>query len=637
MTKLAIRLLGQFTLEGPSGQIDLPGNVPKALLSLLALSSGGVTARDHAIGMLWPDRSEPQARHSLRQCLSVMRSALGPYLDASANELVLNDVTVDAVEFERLAASNDRKCWVHALGHYNGPLLDGVMVRAPEFEEWRAAQQRRLHQVAVELLYRMALDATAAGATNRAIALARRLLNIEATHEQGHLLLIRMLIASGERGAAMRQYRTLGEKLKHELNARPSAETEKVYRSLLAAQQPAAGAIPTRPAIAVLPFQHGDGRKDALLAGGCVAELVTMLGRLGDLVVIDRYSTEGYGSSPGDLQEIGVELDARFLLRGTVRTVKDRLRLTAQLIELPRQSVLWSQSYERPFDDIFIMQSSIAAEVATALQVKLTEGEQVRIWRRATEDVEAWLLFLEGLGLTRGVTREMNFEGRRRFLQATACDPNFAPAWVYLGWTHLFDVRSNWANDPSVSLAEAKRCSDHAISLDPELPDALNLRGGIDLTLGRHDAAIAIRQRAVALAPSHSESHAWLAAALYYAGDAAAAEQHISVAMRLSPFYPAWYAIVLGLVRLAGGRLAEAERAFAESCEQMPENLVSHVYLIITQVIAGKLDEAKRTASEVSRRSPDFTIRQARQWLLYRDEALTASRLACLQQAELRD
>jgi DNA-binding SARP family transcriptional activator len=634
MTNLVVHLLGRFAVTGPSGPIGLSGGLPKALLAVLAMSAGTQVSRDRVIGLFWPDRPESQARHSLRQSLSVLRATLGTPLSATATDIALAAV-VDAVEFQRLAAAEGREGWEQAIESYCGPLLDGFAVRAPAFEAWLAAERRRLHEIAVEVLHRMAREAAAAGNADRAVALARRLVRLEPAHEQGHMLLIRTLAALGERGAAMQQYRTLSEHLRREYDARPSAGTEAAYRAVLAAPQPFPGDAPARPAVAVLPFLPGGGERDALIASGCAEELVTMLGRLGDLLVIDRHATEGYEPAPGDLHRIGLELDARFLLRGTVRTARDRLRVTAQLVELPRQAVRWSGTYERPLDDIFAVQAAIADEVATALQVKLTEGEQVRLWRRATSDAEAWLLFVEGLGLVRGITRERNFQGRERLQQAIARDPSFAPAWVYLGWSHILDLRSNWTPDPQRTLAEAERCAERALALDPELPDALNLSGGIDLTLGRHEATVAVRRRAVALSPNHSESHAWLAAGLYYAGNAAAAEKHIALAMRLSPFYPGWYPIVLGWVRLAAGRLAEAERAFAESCERLPDNLVGYIYLIVAQVIAGKHADARRTAADVTRRSPDCTIEQARRWLLYRDPKLVQHRLECLRHAGL--
>lgn len=632
---LTIRLLGGFSLAGPAGEsIDLPGAMPKALLALLAMSARAPMSRDRAIGLLWPERAESQARHSLRQCLSVLRSAIGPHVEATPTTLTLGRATVDAVEFERLVDARDSASRMAAIDRYAGPLLDGFVVRAPAFEEWVVAERQRLHERAVEAMYAAARAAADAGSVDSALDLARRLLRLQPWHEQGSLLAIRMLTNLGERGAAMQQYRTLARVLEREFDTSPSVETEAEYRAILRVSRDRGRAL-SRPVLGVLPFDAGGGTHDALLASGCARELVNILGRVGDLLVIDWRATEGYGPATLDLGRVGEELDARFVLRGDVRTEGGKVRLSAHLVELPRQLVRWSGTYARALEDMLSVQIAIAADVAAALQVRLAEGEQAGTWRVGTSHIDAWLLFVEGLHFIRGVTRESNFKGRERMRQAIALDPNYAPAWVYLGWTHVFDLRSAWTEDPHGSLAEAERCAARALELDPHLPDALNLRGGIDLTLGRHEAAIAVRRRSVALAPSHSESHAWLAAALYFSGDAPAAERHIALAMRLSPFYPGWYPIIHGFARLGLGRLPEAERSFAEACERLPDNLVGHAYLIISKVMAGKREEARGLATEVAGRSPDFSVTQARRWFLYRDPAVTEARLLCLREAGL--
>lgn len=633
---LTIRLLGGFALEGPAGEsIELPGAIPKALVALLAMSAGAPVPRDRALGLLWPDRAEPQARHSLRQCLSVLRAAIGPHLEATPTTIALKHATVDAVEFERLAVAADCTTRRAACERYAGPLLDGFVVRAPAFEEWLATERQRLHDSAVEAAYGAARATAEAGRLDAALELGRRLLRLQPWHEQGSLLVIRMLASLGERGAAMQQYRTLARVLQREFDTGPSVETEHEYRAILRTTSRRVEGTPSRPVLGVLPLEPGSGARDGMLAAGCSRDLVNILGRLGDLLVIDWRATEGYGHGGVDLGRVGEELDARFVLRGAVRTEADRVRLSAHLVELPQLLVRWSGAYERTLEDILSMQIVLAADVAAALQVRLGEGEQARVWRMGTSSVHAWLLFVEGLHFVRGVTRESNFLGRERMRQAIALDPDYAPAWVYLGWTYVFDLRSGWSDDPQGSLAEAERCAERALRIDPDLPDALNLRGGIDLTLGRHDAAIAVRRRSVALAPSHSESHAWLAAALYFAGDAPMAERHIGLAMRLSPFCPGWYPIILGFARLGLGRLADAQRSFAEACERLPDNVVSHAYMIITQVMAGQLEQARRHAAEVARRSPDFSVAQVSRWLLYRDRSLAEARLACLRSAGL--
>src|SRR5690606_36420233 len=403
---LTIRLLGGFSLAGPAGEsIDLPGAMPKALLALLAMSARAPMSRDRAIGLLWPERAESQARHSLRQCLSVLRSAIGPHVEATPTTLTLGRATVDAVEFERLVDARDSASRMAAIDRYAGPLLDGFVVRAPAFEEWVVAERQRLHERAVEAMYAAARAAADAGSVDSALDLARRLLRLQPWHEQGSLLAIRMLTNLGERGAAMQQYRTLARVLEREFDTSPSVETEAEYRAILRVSRDRGRAL-SRPVLGVLPFDAGGGTHDALLASGCARELVNILGRVGDLLVIDWRATEGYGPATLDLGRVGEELDARFVLRGDVRTEGGKVRLSAHLVELPRQLVRWSGTYARALEDMLSVQIAIAADVAAALQVRLAEGEQAGTWRVGTSHIDAWLLFVEGLHFIRGVPRE---------------------------------------------------------------------------------------------------------------------------------------------------------------------------------------------------------------------------------------
>lgn len=630
MRAWSCRLFGGFELTGPEGPVVIAGAMPRALLAVLALAPEGV-AREHAIGLLWPDRGESQARHSLRQALTTLRAALPGRIEADTERIALDGIAVDVRAFDRLGAAADAESWVRAVELYAGPLLDGLAVRADAFEHWLAAERGRRHDAAVDLLHRLARMAAEAGDPDRAVALARRMLRLDPAHEPACSLLMTGLSDLGERGAALQCYRSLSEHLRREFGARPAAATEAAYRAVR--DQPRAVATPERPVIAVLPFAADTGERNGLIARGIAEELVTLLGKLSDLVVIDRHAAQGY---PADIdgETAARELGARYLLRGTVRSADERLRITALLLDAGRGSVLWSERFDRvPPGDVFAVQDAIADEVATSLQVKLTEGEQARLWRRSTDDIEAWLLFIEGLGLVRGITRERNHQGRGSLERALRRDPRFAPAWVFLGWSHVLDLRSGWCADPAAALAAAERCAETALGLDPELADAYSLRGGIDLSVGRHDQAVAARRRAVGLAPNHSESHAWLAAGLYYAGPQAEAEQHIALAERLSPYYPGWYPIVRGWTRLAAGRFADAERAFAESCDRLPDNLVGYAYLIVTQVMAGRLETARRTAETATRRSPDLTLSHARRWLLYRDPDLVEHRMGCLRRA----
>lgn len=630
---LELEVLGGFRLKNAAGEIEVRGSVPRLLLAAIALAGEVGLARERASGLFWAERTQELARQSLRQALVALRAVLGERLDASGDRLRIHRVVTDALVFIDLAGRSDESGWERAAGLWHGPLLSGAIARGAALEEWLEAERRRLETLRADILYRLSERCNATSRLDVAVVWARQLVAADPTNERAQVLLMRALANLGERAAALQQYRVLCDCLWRELQARPAPATDAAYREIVAAgpDQP-----PAKPSLVLLPLETDGTERSALFGSGIAEELATILARIDSIAVIDRHAGR-LADRGADLRTVAAEHQAQFLLCGAVRAEHDRLRISMQLLDARDLSLKWSERYDRSQREVFALQDEIADEVATSLQVRLTEGEHIRRWRGTTRDVEAWLLFIQGVALVRSITRASNHQGRGLLQQALARDPEFAAAWVFLGWSHVLDIRSGWVGDAGESVAAIRHAAAKALEIAPDFPDALNLHGGIELTLGNHDVAIAVRRRAVTIAPNHSESHAWLAAALYYSGEYAQAEQHIALAVRLSPFYPGWYPIVLGWTRLGAGRPIPAERAFAESCERLPDNVVGSIYLTIAQVMAGRLDDARRTTAIMVGRNPGMTIAQSRRWLLYRDPSLSAQRLDCLRRAGLPD
>ena len=640
----SLRLFGGLRLLDGTQVLEVRGAMPALVLARIAMAGPAGAARESLTAQFWPDRSPDQARHSLRQTLVALRALLGQRLAARGQHLVLEDVDIDAVEYARLAAradaADDRDdasavAAAQAAALYAGAFLEGMGSRVREVDDWIATERANFERQQVKTLLGLAQRAAAAGGFDEAITRCRELLALEPLHEAAQVLLLEALQALGERAAAIQQYRDFADLLWRDLGARPAAATTQAYRRIL--DQPAGHVGGAVPMIAVLPFDatHALLPREVTFADGLALELVRLLSRVRQLAVIDQHDAPAYRRADADLRVLRDAVGASWLLRGSVRASGGRLRVDAQLIAADTLQVRWAERYEGDARDLFSLQESMSADIVTALQVQIGEGEQSLVWRHSTRNVDAWLLAIEGLALVRGITRESTRRGRALLEAALARDPDYAAAWVFLGWSHVLDLRSGWSDDARSSVLAIERCAARALALSPDLPDALNLQGGLDLTLGRHDAAIAVRRRSVALAPNHSESHAWLAAALYYGGHADEAAQHIALAMRFSPFYPPWYPAVLGWTRLAAGRLIEAERAFGESCARAPDNLVGFVYQVIAQTMSGRLPTARRTVEQVVRRNPGCTLAQARRWLLYRDQDIVAQRLECLREAGL--
>src|SRR5262245_22242188 len=194
---LQVRMLGGFELRSGHGRDAAPsGRKVRALFACLVLSSDKPWPREKLMALLWSDRSEEQARASLRQALAELRRALGEPspLRAEHDAVGLDPgmIAFDAIEFEQLARAGRLD---QAAALYRGPLLAGTGVRDDAFEDWLQIERGRLHDLAVDVLDRLA--ASQAGDT--AIKTAQRLLQLDPAREETHRLLMRLYAGSGQR------------------------------------------------------------------------------------------------------------------------------------------------------------------------------------------------------------------------------------------------------------------------------------------------------------------------------------------------------------------------------------------------------------------------------------------------------
>ena len=184
--------------------------------------------------------------------------------------------------------------------------------------------------------------------------------------------------------------------------------------------------------LAVLPFVDLSSNQDqGYIADGLAEELLNRLARLGGLMVTGRTSSFYFKGRDTDLEEVRNKLNVGHVLEGSVRRDNDRLRITAQLIDTLNGYQLWSETYDRVVNDIFLVQDEIAESVATALSITLSVGELGRL-AGGTRNVEAYNEYLRGQSLYRQFTRDSVLAALEHFKRATELDPGYALAWERL-------------------------------------------------------------------------------------------------------------------------------------------------------------------------------------------------------------
>lgn len=382
------------------------------------------------------------------------------------------------------------------------------------------------------------------------------------------------------------------------------------------------GAADDRPCVQVLPFQAlGEDHQSQVLANGMTVELIATLGAMsGALAVMD-----GGREPPNDA----------YVLSGALRR-HDRLRISAKLARRDSGETIWSEKFDYRVEDEFDALEKIAREVAAALQVRLTEGEQAQLWLQRTESIGAWECFVRGHEIEHSMRRDRLNEAREWYRKALEKDPHYVVAIVALGFCHVDEVRLGWTDEGEAALAEAEALAARATTIEPRFADLLALRGFIAAMRGRAEEAIAHGREAVALAPRSAQMAGYLGALYRMLGQTDEAIGWYQRAIELSPRLPVWIGGNLANAHLFLGQVDEARAMFERVLARDAEYLSAHVGLAIIHARAGDKAAASAAGRRVLRIDPRFTIeRWARRHAVI-DPALLARLKRELTEAGLR-
>ena len=250
MTELRLALLGPPVVLRDGIPVTFDTRKAIALLALLAVT-GREHSREQLADLLWPEADSAKGRASLRRTLSVTAAAMGAGLTISRAAVTLERaaVQVDVRDFEALIARPDAASLERAVQLYRDDFLSGFVLRGcPDFEEWQDSVSEALRQSLARGLQRLVTACIAEGDLERATAHARRWLQLDPLHEPAHQAIIRLYGWTGQRSAAMRQYRSLVRVLDRDLAVRPLPETTRLYDDVRAGRLGPPPAPPARRA-----------------------------------------------------------------------------------------------------------------------------------------------------------------------------------------------------------------------------------------------------------------------------------------------------------------------------------------------------------------------------------------------------
>jgi adenylate cyclase len=398
--------------------------------------------------------------------------------------------------------------------------------------------------------------------------------------------------------------------------------------------------LPDKPSIVVLPFDNLSGNPEQdYIADGISDNIISALSYIPEMFVIARNSSFTYKGKPVKIQQVSEELGVQYVLEGSVLKSGDKIRITAQLIDALTGGHIWSERYDRDFKDLFDLMDEITQEVVVALQVKLTSGEQARMWYGSTRNLEAWGYAVKGLGPFYHYTKDGNAKARELFKRAVEIDPEYVHAIVMLGMTHFIDARIGYTDSRAESLKLAEEMAKKAMALNDNDPTVHSLWEYIYMIRGEYDKAVEEGRKSIALAPNNADIHSLFGQLLYFSGMFEESVEMCEKAVRLHPNPPLYFLVHLALAYRWVGRydesLAVTEQLIERSRKVKYLGGVIGGYAIsaVTYIKLGRDSDARKNIAEILKIHPKYSLRDPGKTELYKDPAHLQEVLDALRKA----
>jgi tetratricopeptide (TPR) repeat protein len=329
------------------------------------------------------------------------------------------------------------------------------------------------------------------------------------------------------------------------------------------------------------------------------------------LFVIARNSSFTYKGRAVDVKQVGRELGVRYVLEGSVRKSKNRVRITGQLIDTSTGAHIWADRFDGELEDIFDLQDHVTASVVGAVAPKLERAEIERAKRKPTESLDAYDYYLRGVASAIPCTREGDNEALGLFYRAIELDPDFAVAHGWAAWIFHNRKSNGWMTNRAREIAEGTRLARRAVELGGDDAAAL-CWGGYVLANLAHELGdgIAYLDRALVLNPSLAAPwylSGWLKVFL---GEPEDAIERFVRAIRFSPLDPFISRMHAGIAyaHFFAGRHDEA-RFWAEKAVRPRPNWLTAVRgAAATYAIVGRLDEARKYMGHMRKLDPALCI-----------------------------
>jgi serine/threonine protein kinase/Flp pilus assembly protein TadD len=368
--------------------------------------------------------------------------------------------------------------------------------------------------------------------------------------------------------------------------------------------------VASAKSVAVLPFANmSNDAENEYFADGMAEEIINALSKIQSLRVASRTVSFALKGKNEDLAEVGKKLRVSTVLDGSVRRMGNRIRITAQLVNVADGYQLWSERYDRELEDIFAIQDDISQSIVKALRVILTEGEKKQIEKARAVNVQAYDYYLRGRQYFHQLRRKSIEYAKQMFNKAIEIDPEYARA--HAGVADCYSLLYTYFDAREFNLRQAEIASNKALDLEPELAEAHVARGLAVSLSKRFDEAEKEFEKALQLDPKLFEAAYWFARARLSQGRYEEAAKLMERAALLRPEENQTWGF-LGQALAGMGKNDEAAAAYRRQVKLIDEHLALNpddpracILGAVANAIIGDKERAVEFAKQAMQVDPD--------------------------------
>jgi adenylate cyclase len=371
-----------------------------------------------------------------------------------------------------------------------------------------------------------------------------------------------------------------------------------------------------KPSIVVLPFRDlSGGNRQVHVGDGLVEDLIQILSRVPNLIVISRLSTLAFRNQVGPPKEIGEALGVQYVLSGSTRVIGDRLRVTVELTDTGSGAALWSSTIDARFVDLLEVQERLSDAIVRRVAPHVHVAELKRVHLRRVDDLGTYELFLRAQENMCNSSRVVFDISEQLFDKVIELDPDYTTALAWRAYWHVLRVGQGWSPDPERDTAEAEFYARLGVGSDDIDPMAFAVYGHVASYLHKDfETAFRYFETALELNPNSAQAWLWSAAARAWIGDGPRAIEEINKAIALSPYDPLMYAYrsVAAMAYLADLQYDRAIKCALRSLRENKTYTSAYRLLVVASQLAGNTEQARRAARQLLKLEPGLGVEQFR-------------------------